>query len=192
MSSLSFRDVGGKKVGKKAEIFYHAYLMGWLLHASFTGCDLKSNREAGLGLYDTVIEHKNGRNAAILEFKVKDKKSLTERAIEGLVQIQTRKYRTVISDEIDQLSEVGIAFQGKTAAVVGRTYKRENGNWVKTGEFGKLDSVPEYDQCDHESECDDSDEDDVWSDNSVEENDEGDDEGDDDYVENNDDMEEDD
>ena len=46
LQDISFHDVGGSNAGMKSELFYHGYLMGWLGHAKFTGCDIKSNREA--------------------------------------------------------------------------------------------------------------------------------------------------
>ncbi|CAG8590864.1 10620_t:CDS:2 [Paraglomus brasilianum] len=35
IKDLSFNDVGGSTLGKRAEAFYYAYLMGWLAHARY-------------------------------------------------------------------------------------------------------------------------------------------------------------
>ncbi|RUP48616.1 hypothetical protein BC936DRAFT_144300 [Jimgerdemannia flammicorona] len=92
VEDLSFNDVGGSNAGKKSETFYHGYFLGWLAHARFTGCTVKSNREAGLGRYDALIEYQQDQ---AIEKKVK----------EALSQIEYKKYRQEVSEDIEQLVE---------------------------------------------------------------------------------------
>jgi hypothetical protein len=128
---LSFHDV-------RAENFYHGYMLGWLACARFegysisTGCSIRSNREGGLGRNDAIIERE--REAVIMEYKVRnqrDTKTGEERAKEALSQIEDKKYHFGISNEVQQLVDVGIAFQGKTVAVVGKVYEKKDGRWVE-------------------------------------------------------------
>jgi hypothetical protein len=54
-SSLSYFDVGGSNSGKNAECFYHAFCLGFFIHARSRQCDVKSNYIAGKGRWDVSI-----------------------------------------------------------------------------------------------------------------------------------------
>ncbi|RUS27848.1 hypothetical protein BC938DRAFT_482649 [Jimgerdemannia flammicorona] len=134
IGDLSFNDVGGSNSGKKSETFYHGYMLGWLAQARFNGCSVKSNREGGLGRYDALIESLRDRKAALMEYKIRKnthKPTIEAKAEEGLTQIERKRYRSEVSDEIEQLVELGIAFQGKMVAVVGKVYEKTDGIWVE-------------------------------------------------------------
>ncbi|CAG8854861.1 34162_t:CDS:1, partial [Gigaspora margarita] len=94
-----------------------------------------SNREAGFGRYDVKIIPKPGVNetAIIIEFKVvRDKKSLYDMAQEGLLQIEEKQYRVGLEENVKKLLEIGIAFEGKKACVLGHLLHRtEEGAWNK-------------------------------------------------------------
>ena len=138
IQDLSFNDVGGSNAGKKSEAFYYAYLLGWLGHARHTGCKVKSNQEGGLGRFDALIEFPEARQVAILEYKVAKQyrgDSIETKAMEALSQIEAKQYRQVVSEENDQLTEVGIAFQGKQVMVIGKVYDKSDGKWVLQKEY---------------------------------------------------------
>ncbi|RUP43649.1 hypothetical protein BC936DRAFT_136907 [Jimgerdemannia flammicorona] len=69
IEDLAFNVVGGLNTGKKSKSFYHRYFLGCLAQAKFTGCIVKSNREGGLSRFDALIEYKQYRQAAIMEYK---------------------------------------------------------------------------------------------------------------------------
>ncbi|RUS29058.1 hypothetical protein BC938DRAFT_481113 [Jimgerdemannia flammicorona] len=61
--------------------------------------------------------------AAILEYKINKKKqdqAIEKKVKEALSQIEYKKYRQEVSEDIEQLVEVGIAFQGKLVVIVGK------------------------------------------------------------------------
>ncbi|CAG8800425.1 3386_t:CDS:2, partial [Dentiscutata erythropus] len=110
VDTLSFYDVRGSDSGKNAEY-------------------------AGFERYDVKIVPKPGVNetAIIIEFKVVyDKKSLHDMAQEGLLQIEEKQYRVGLEENVKKLLEIGIAFEGKKACVLGHLLHRtEEGAWNK-------------------------------------------------------------
>ena len=77
---------------------------------------VKSNREAGLGRYDVLIEPINKKERAfILEFKVTDsEKNLEKFSKEALEQIINKKYNIeLIKKGIKDITYIGIAFYKK-------------------------------------------------------------------------------
>ncbi|CAG8797551.1 19046_t:CDS:1 [Dentiscutata erythropus] len=100
------------------------------------GYIVHSNHEAGVGRYDVKIVPKSGvgEMAIIIEFKiVRNNKSLTEAVHEVLCQIEEKQYRAGLQDEVKRLLEIGIAFKGKEACVVGHLLNRtENREWIKS------------------------------------------------------------
>ena len=99
----------------KNENFYH----GLFLEMSFyldNKYSVKSNREAGLGRYDVLIEPINKKERAfILEFKVTDsEKNLEKFSKEALEQIINKKYNIeLIKKGIKDITYIGIAFYKK-------------------------------------------------------------------------------
>ena len=99
----------------KNENFYHGLFLGMSFYLD-NKYSVKSNREAGLGRYDVLIEPINKKERAfILEFKVTDsEKNLEEFSKEALEQIINKKYNIeLIKKGIKDITYIGIAFYKK-------------------------------------------------------------------------------
>ena len=99
----------------KNENFYHGLVLGMSFYLDNKYL-LKSNREAGLGRYDVLIEPINKKERAfILEFKVTDsEKNLEKFSKEALEQIINKKYNIeLIKKGIKDITYIGIAFYKK-------------------------------------------------------------------------------
>ena len=99
----------------KNENFYHGLFLGMSFYLDNKYL-LKSNREAGLGGYDVLIEPINKKERAfILEFKVTDsEKNLEKFSKEALEQIINKKYNIeLIKKGIKDITYIGIAFYKK-------------------------------------------------------------------------------
>ena len=99
----------------KNENFYHGLFLGMSFYLD-NKYSVKSNREAGLGRYDVLIEPINKKERAfILEFKVTDsKKNLEKFSKEALEQIINKKYNIeLIKKGIKDITYIGIAFYKK-------------------------------------------------------------------------------
>ena len=99
----------------KNENFYHGLFLGMSFYLDNKYL-LKSNREAGLGRYDVLIEPINKKERAfILEFKVTDsEKNLENFSKEALEQIINKKYNIeLIKKGIKDITYIGIAFYKK-------------------------------------------------------------------------------
>ena len=99
----------------KNENFYHGLFLGMLFYLD-NKYSVKSNREAGLGRYDVLIEPINKKERAfILEFKVTDsEKNLENFSKEALEQIINKKYNIeLIKKGIKDITYIGIAFYKK-------------------------------------------------------------------------------
>jgi hypothetical protein len=134
MKQMSIFDVGGSKSGKKAEDFYHGFVLGLLTEATKRGVNIRSNDLGGFGRYDKLLEEKSGipnASAAIFEYKVvREKENIQKKVDDALKQIEDRQYRTVCSEHVRKLVECGIAFQGKKVMVKGRILMKQQGLWV--------------------------------------------------------------
>ena len=96
----------------KNENFYHGLFLGMSFYLD-NKYSVKSNREAGLGRYDVLIEPINKKERAfILEFKVTDsEKNLEKFSKEALEQIINKKYNIeLIKKGIKDITYIGIAF----------------------------------------------------------------------------------
>ncbi|RHZ86569.1 hypothetical protein Glove_49g29 [Diversispora epigaea] len=135
VDTLSYYEVGGSQSGTKAEYVYHAFCLGMFANARDRGFIVRSNREDGFGRYDVKIVPKPGvdETAIIIEFKVvRDKKDLHDMAQEGLLQIEEKRYRVGLEENVKRLLEIGIAFEGKKACVLGHLLHRtDEGTWKK-------------------------------------------------------------
>ena len=80
---------------------------------------VKSNREAGKGRFDIMIESADRKNGIILEFKVaKEDESLEEKAKIGREQILEKEYYKELElDRVENIITYGIAFKGKECKV---------------------------------------------------------------------------
>ena len=99
----------------KNENFYHGLFLGMSFYLD-NKYSVKSNREAGLGRYDVLIEPINKKERAfILEFKVTDsEKNLENFSKEALEQIINKKYNIeLIKKGIKNITYIGIAFYKK-------------------------------------------------------------------------------
>ena len=99
----------------KNENFYHGLFLGMSFYLD-NKYSVKSNREAGLGRYDVLIEPINKKERAfILEFKVTDsEKNLEKFSKKALEQIINKKYNIeLIKKGIKDITYIGIAFYKK-------------------------------------------------------------------------------
>ena len=99
----------------KNENFYHGLFLGMSFYLD-NKYSVKSNREAGLGRYDVLIEPINKKERAfILEFKVTDsEKNLEKFSKEALEQIINKKYNIeLIKKGIKDITYIEIAFYKK-------------------------------------------------------------------------------
>ena len=112
LTSSSYMDM-------KTEDFYHGLILGMSLYLD-SQYYITSNKEAGLGRYDLLLEPKNKEERGfILEFKVvKNKKDLENVSKEAIEQIINKKYDINLKRKgIKQITLVGIAFHGKLIKV---------------------------------------------------------------------------
>jgi hypothetical protein len=105
----------------KNENFYHAFVLGMLTGLG-ENYEVKSNRESGYGRYDVmVIPVDKSKLGIIIEFKKANKnknESLEEAVNAALLQIKTKNYKQELLDrKIENILELGIAFQGKELLV---------------------------------------------------------------------------
>ena len=103
----------------KNENFYHGLFLGMSFYLD-NKYSVKSNREAGLGRYDVLIEPINKKERAfILEFKVTDsEKNLEKFSKEALEQIINKKYNIeLIEKGIKNITYIGIAFYKKQVKI---------------------------------------------------------------------------
>ena len=99
----------------KNKNFYHGLFLGMSFYLD-NKYSVKSNREAGLGRYDVLIEPINKKERAfILEFKVTDsEKNLEKFSKKALEQIINKKYNIeLIKKGIKDITYIGIAFYKK-------------------------------------------------------------------------------
>ena len=102
-----------------AEGFYHGMMLG-LAAGMSSRYYIRSNREAGEGRFDLVLEPKlRTLPGIIMEFKaVKEKEQLPASADEALKQINTKNYDTDLKDRgICDIVKYGIAFCGKKVEI---------------------------------------------------------------------------
>ena len=106
----------------KNENFYHGLFLGMSFYLD-NKYSVKSNREAGLGRYDVLIEPINKKERAfVLEFKVTDsEKNLEKFSKEALEQIINKKYNIgLVEKGIKDITYIGVAFYKKQVKI---TYK---------------------------------------------------------------------
>ena len=113
LQSISFVDT--------KENFYHGYMLGIFVGFLRDKYIVKSNREAGTGRFDVMIEKIDRSWGAILEFKIaKSEEDLEMCAQKGLEQIEEKEYyRELELDEVREIKKYAIAFWDKRCKVVG-------------------------------------------------------------------------
>ena len=94
------------------EGYYHVFILGMML-ALRREYYVRSNREAGRGRYDLILEPKDKkRNGFVIEFKVaKAESSLEKESEEALSQIEKNRYDVELRDRgVESIYYVGMAF----------------------------------------------------------------------------------
>ena len=101
------------------EAFYHGYLLGLFSIFSNELFIVKSNREAGIGRYDLLIEKVDRSIGMIIEIKIANtKEEMEEEAKIALNQIKEKKYyQELILDKVEQILEYAIVFCEKSCIV---------------------------------------------------------------------------
>jgi len=102
----------------EVEAFYHIYMIG--LFGGFLNKNyiVKSNREAGLGRFDLMIEKTDRTLGIIIELKVSDEDNMENKAQEGITQMKEKEYyKELILDKVTNIKEIVIVFHGKKAIV---------------------------------------------------------------------------
>lgn len=122
VSEFIIRSVSYFDLEEKNENFYHVLVLGMLIGLA-EEYEVKSNRESGYGRYDVMIIPKDkSKLAVIIEFKKVNqrRKETLEIAVEAaLNQIKDKKYAEEIKERgIENIMELGIAFEGKEVMVV--------------------------------------------------------------------------
>ena len=96
------------------ELFYHAFLTGLL--SGVKGISVDSNREAGTGRADVILQYPRKGLVAIFEFKsAKSEETMNQKCDEALEQIETRKYSFPFRH--NTVFKYGIAFYEKQCIV---------------------------------------------------------------------------
>ena len=110
LPSMSFMD--------ETESFYHGFIFG--LFTSFINNKfiIKSNREAGDGRFDLMIESEDRENGYIIEFKITKDEVIESVATKAIEQMKTKEYYKELQlDKIKNIYEFAIVFKGKNAIV---------------------------------------------------------------------------
>jgi hypothetical protein len=136
LRSSSYYDFNGSDNEKS----YHILMYGILLNAYNQRKNiLRSNREAGLGRYDLVLEHNVSKNLFIFEFKVsKVSKNLKKGATNAIKQIEEKKYSCEVIDTFDKKTYIGICFCGKECLVHYKLFSRN----VDSKKFEVIEEFP--------------------------------------------------
>ena len=111
LQSMSFMD--------EYENFYHGYILGLFVYFMNRDYIVKSNREAGEGRFDLMIERIDRTLGIVIEFKLaKDNEDLEQKAQEGKKQIIEREYYKELElDRVEKILTYSIAFKGKKCVV---------------------------------------------------------------------------
>lgn len=102
------------------ENFYHGYMLGLFVEFLREDYIIKSNREAGIGRFDVMLESKDRKIGFVIEFKVAKKEdNLEEKAKEGFEQLKEKEYyQELVLDKVENIVTYAIAFQGKKCKIM--------------------------------------------------------------------------
>ena len=112
LQSMSFMD--------EHENFYHGYMLGLFVNFLNREYIVKSNREAGEGRFDLMIEKVDRKLGIVLEFKLaREGEDLVEKAEQGKQQIKEKEYHKELElDKVEKILTYSVAFRGKKCKVV--------------------------------------------------------------------------
>ena len=101
------------------ENFYHGYMLGLFVNFLSGEYIVKSNREAGEGRFDIMMEKYDRSIGIVVEFKLaKEDEDLSKKAQEGKEQIKEKEYYKELElDGVKNILTYGIAFIGKKCKV---------------------------------------------------------------------------
>ena len=111
LQSMSFMD--------EYENFYHGYMLGLFVNFLSGEYIVKSNREAGEGRFDIMMEKYDRSVGIVVEFKLaKEDEDLSKKAQEGKEQIKEKEYYKELElDGVKNILTYGISFIGKKCKV---------------------------------------------------------------------------
>ena len=111
LQSMSFMD--------EYENFYHGYMLGLFVNFLSGEYIVKSNREAGEGRFDIMMEKYDRSVGIVIEFKLaQEDEDLSKKAQEGKEQIKEKEYYKELElDGVKDILTYGIAFIGKKCKV---------------------------------------------------------------------------
>lgn len=110
LPSISFMD--------ETESFYHGYVLGLFSLFLSSNCILKSNREAGCGRFDIMIETSDKKTGIIIELKIDKDNDIEKVATNAKKQIKDKEYyKELILDKVENIYEFVIVFKNKKCIV---------------------------------------------------------------------------
>lgn len=97
---------------KQYELFYHGFAFGAFSAFLYEDYIVKSNREAGRGRYDVMIQSADNTYGAVLEFKIADTNDNIEQiATNALNQIEEKEYyKELIHNKVSNIHKYSIVF----------------------------------------------------------------------------------
>ena len=107
------------------EGYYHVFILGMML-ALRREYYVRSNRGAGRGRYDMILEPKDkSRNGFIIEFKAPDnEKNLVKESEEALSQIEKNSYDVELRERgVENIYYVGMAFHKRDFKLAWKNFK---------------------------------------------------------------------
>ena len=110
LPSISFMD--------ETKSFYHGYVLGLFSLFLSSNCILKSNREAGCGRFDIMIEISDKKTGIIIELKIDKDNDIEKVATNAKKQIKDKEYyQELILDKVENIYEFVIVFKNKKCIV---------------------------------------------------------------------------
>lgn len=110
LPSISFID--------ETESFYHGYVLGLFSLFLSSNCILKSNREAGCGRFDIMIETADKKTGIIIELKIDKDNDIEKVANTAKKQMKDKEYyQELILDKVGNIYEFVIVFKNKKCIV---------------------------------------------------------------------------
>ena len=100
------------------ESFYHGFVLGLFSLIINDKYIIKSNREAGMGRFDLMIESEDRKNGYIIEFKIVKEDNMEEVANKAIEQMKEKEYyEELVLDKVKNIYSFAIIFKGKSCIV---------------------------------------------------------------------------